>query len=312
MILFNKFLMHADVFPFPVALATLHSCCSLIFASCLQRLCPSLFPAYARMFGKNSELDNPVDLESQGFIYYRTIKSLLPFAPIAVCGAMCLVSGNSAYRYASVSFLQMVKESHIMFVYILMLLVGLERFKPRMAIVITFVAISAMVAVYGEVYFSWQGLALQLVSGLSGSCQIVLNNMLMSRSRMGKIDPLTLVFCTAPVMMLALLPANALFWDPSIILRLRQWLPYLACNAMLAFALQISAATLIWVTSGTGYALACVAKDLAIVAAAQTILRESFTLIQVFGFAGSISGMALYSAMKVFPEWSEASEKAST
>jgi len=302
MILCNKFLMRSDVFPFPVMLTSMHMVCSLSLAVSLQRLFPSLFPAYSRVFAKRcSELDIASN-ESQVDISSRTLSSLLPFAPIAVCGAICLVTGNSAYRYASVSFLQMVKESHIMFVYILMLVAGLEQLKLRMAAVIIFVAISAMVAVYGEVYFSWQGLILQLVSGLSGSGQIVLNNLLMTRSSMGKIDPLTLVLCTAPVMLIALIPANVFFWDARIPMLLRQWLPILACNAVLAFALQISAATLIWVTSGTGYALACVAKDLAIVAAAQLLFHESFTTIQVLGFAGSISGMVIYSGMKLFPE----------
>lgn len=305
MILFNKFLMRADVFPVPVTLASLHSLCSLCLAFCLHQVCPALFPAYTRVFGKRcSELESAYEGEASNLT--RPLSSLLPFLPIAACGALCLVTGNSAYRYASVSFLQMVKESHIMFVYILMLLAGLENFKPRMATIIVFVALSAMVAVYGEIYFSWQGLALQLVSGLAGSAQIVLNNILMSRSSMGKVDPLTLVFCTAPFMLLALLPANAFFWNASIPGLLRQWLPILACNALLAFALQISAATLIWVTSGTGYALVCVTKDLAIVAAAQVILHENFTLIQVFGFAGSISGMVIYSLMKLFPERFEA------
>lgn len=189
-----------------------------------------------------------------------------------------------------------------MFVYVLMLVAGLDSFKIRMACVIVFIACSAMVAVYGEVYFSWQGLLLQLFSGLSGSAQIVLNSLLMTRSSMGKVDPLTLVLCTAPVMLIALLPVNAFFWTSSIPALLRDWLPYIIGNALLAFLLQISAATLIWVTSATGYALACVAKDLAIVAAAQVLLHESFTIIQVMGFAGSISGMLIYSAMKLWPE----------
>jgi len=189
-----------------------------------------------------------------------------------------------------------------MFVYILMLLVGLEKFKLRLATVIMFVAACAMVAVYGEVYFSWQGLAFQLISGLSGSGQIVLNNLLMSKSSIGKIDPLTLVLCTAPVMLIALIPANALFWDARILPQLQHLLPFIIGNSILAFLLQVSAATLIWVTSGTGYALACVAKDLAIVACAQVLLHESFAMIQVLGFAGSISGMVVYSGMKLFPE----------
>lgn len=315
MILFNKFLMRDYVFPFPVALATLHMCCTLFLAFCLQRLCPSLFPAYSRIFGKQcSELEHSLACEGKASPMMQTMRStmnaLLPFAPIAICSATTLIAGNSAYRYASVSFLQMVKESHIMFVYILMLLAGLDKFKMRVALVIAFVSCSAMVAVYGEIYFSWQGLLLQLLSGLCGSSQIVLNNLLMSRSSMGKIDPLTLVFCTAPVMLVAMLPANFIFWNSSIVPLLRQWLPYIVGNALLAFALQISAATLIWVTSGTGYSLACVVKDLAIVAAAQVLLHESFTAVQVLGFAGSITGICIYSMMKLFPEmFAPASER---
>jgi drug/metabolite transporter (DMT)-like permease len=300
MILFNKFLMRAEVFPFPVALTSLHMLCALCLASILQSVCPVLFPAYPRLFGKSnmtSDIDGPVSGGIMG-----TLRAFLPFVPIALCGATCLICGNAAYRHANVAFLQMIKESHIMFVYMLMLLFGLEQLKARIALVITFVTCSAVVAVYGEIFFSWQGLVLQLVSGLAGSMQIVLNNLLMAGSSFGKVDPLTMVLCTAPVTLFAMLPVNVFFWDPRIVIQFRQLLPVLAANSVLAFGLQVSAATLIWLTSGTGYALACVAKDLTIVIAAGVVLQESFTWIQICGFAGSVAGMALYSAMKLAPE----------
>jgi len=302
MILFNKFLLRPEVFPFPVTLTSVHMAVSLSMGLCLQRLCPMLYPAYPRVFASASKNEDLESSQARGSVPYETMRALLPFAPIAVCGAISLVGGNAAYQYASVSFLQMVKESHIVFVYVLMMVAGLEAFKFRMAAVIVFITGSSMVAVYGEIFFSWQGLSLQLLSGFCASCQIVLNNFLMTRSSVGKIDPLTLVLCTAPVMLVVLLPMNVLAWDARIPGLMRQWLPYLAGNALLAVGLQISAATLIWVCSGTGYALATVAKDLAIVAAAQVLLHESFTIVQVMGFAGSISGMVTYSAMKLYPE----------
>merc|ERR1719491_2937460 len=101
MILFNKFLMRSDAFPFPVALTSLHMVCSFSLALCLQRVCPALFPSVAQVFGKKTEVGS----------ISQMIQPFLPFAPIALCGVVCLVCGNSAYRYASVSFLQMVKES---------------------------------------------------------------------------------------------------------------------------------------------------------------------------------------------------------
>lgn len=310
MILFNKYLMRPDVFPFPVTLTTLHMVCSLCFGLTLQRAAPGLFPAYSQVFANRcSQSEQPLVQDGQARQFTQTLQALLPFAPIAACGAVCLVAGNAAYKHASVSFLQVVKESHVMFVYILTLLVGLEKFKLRTAAVLIFVTCSAMVAVYGEIYFSWHGLSLQLVAGLAGSGQIVLNSLLMTRSSCGKIDPLTLVLCTAPVMIIALIPANFLAWDSSIPGLLRQWAPYLASNALLAFALQVSAATLIWLATGTGYALACVTKDLVIVAAAQMILHERFTAIQIIGFGGSVGGLCVYTGMKLFPEMFEPAGK---
>lgn len=311
MILFNKQLMRPTAFPFPVTLTTLHMVVSLCLGLSLQRAAPQLFPAYSRVFVKRCSEPEFQPLVQDGLIkqFTQTLHALLPFVPIAACGAICLVAGNAAYKHASVSFLQVVKESHVMFVYILMLLAGLEKFKLRMASVLLFVTCAAMVAVYGEIYFSWHGLSLQLVAGFAGSMQIVLNSLLMTKSSFGKVDPLTLVLCTAPVMIIALIPANFLTWDSSIPDLLRQWAPYLACNALLAFALQVSAATLIWLATGTGYALACVTKDLVIVAAAQVILHESFTLIQIAGFSGSVGGLCVYTGMKLFPEMFEHAEK---
>jgi|ERR1712216_850573 len=143
-------------------------------------LAPKTFSSSDEYKGKSdaskacADPDRVVHSKGELSQFTLVLKALLPFAPTAACGTLGLVTGNSAYRYSSVSFLQMVKESHIMFVYILMLVVGLDKFKIRMAIVIGFVAVCAMVAVFGEVRFSWFGLSLQLVAGLAGSGQIVL------------------------------------------------------------------------------------------------------------------------------------------
>lgn len=313
MIMYNKFMMKRDVFPFAVTLTSIHQLSSLMLAMVLRQIAPSLFPSVPIVFGQVGA-QKLVDGElvfGQGFLEFQSqtlmdrfkelLYALLPFSSIAVCGAVSLVAGNSAYQHASVAFLQMVKESQIVFVYMFMLVAGLEIFRFRLAMVLAGVAVSATVAVCGEVYFSRTGLTLQVVAGVCGSAQIVLNNHLMSQSAGPKIDPLTMVMCTAPCMLVVLLPANFLFWDPEIPFLALEWAPYIISNAMLAFALQVATAMLIKSVSGTGFALACVAKDLAIVAAAAFLLHEHLSFLQVCGFAGSIIGMSLYSAMKIYP-----------
>lgn len=291
MILFNKFLMHPDRFPFASCLTTLHMVNALFLSSVLHRLAPSLFPTYNTVWDK-----------CQGDVR-SVIATLMPFSVIAVCGAMSLVAGNTAYQYTSVAFLQMIKESHIIFVYSLMVVFGLETLRARTVCVLVFIAISAALAVYGEIHFSLYGLCLQLFSGLSGSAQIVLSNRLMSKSGGPKLDPLTMVFCTSPTMLMALMPANLMFWNPLIPERARAMWPYLIANMFLAFLLQVVTAMTIRGISATGHALASVLKDLAIVTSAAVILHESLGTIQIFGFAGTITGIGIYSLMKLFPEY---------
>mmetsp|Transcript_94766 Transcript_94766/g.187752 ORF Transcript_94766/g.187752 Transcript_94766/m.187752 type:complete len:348 (-) Transcript_94766:46-1089(-) len=291
MILFNKALMREDRFPFPVFLTTLHMAGSLTLSLLLRSIAPSFFPSASSVF-RGSELPGASTEK----------KSLRPFVPIALCGALCLVAGNWAYKVATVSFLQMVKESHIIIVYTLMVLFGLDTLRFKSTLTLIFVAICSMVAVSAQVSLSIPGLVLQTVCGVFGSLQLVLTNMMMARSGKGKIDPMTMVLCTAPVMLAFLLPANVLFWDPLIPERLHLLWRYIACNMVLAFTLQVTIAVTVRSLSATGFSLASILKDLGIVFAASCVLGEHLTSLQLGGFLGSIVGIGLYSAMKIFPE----------
>jgi len=298
MILFNKALMHEHRFPFPVFLTTLHMVGALGMSLFMYQFAPALFPSAPQVFSEPPELD---DTENIG-LHYRIMAALKPFCSIAGCGAMSLVTSNWAYRVAPVSFLQMVKESHIIIVYALMVLFGLDRLRFKNTMTLVFVAICSMVAVSAQVSLSISGLVLQTICGIFGSLQLVLTNLMMSRSGKGKIDPMTMVLCTAPVMLAFLLPANIIFWDPRIMEQLHLLWRYIACNMALAFTLQVTIAVTVRSLSATGFSLASILKDLGIVFAASCVLGENLSTLQICGFLGSIFGIGLYSLMKLFPE----------
>jgi len=299
MICFNKFLMTADRFPFAAQLTTIHMITSWVLASALRAFIPAFFPSASTVFGENG------DAEKDKVFLIVQFHRFKPFIPIACCGAVSLVAGNTAYQYASVAFLQMVKESHIVFVYGLMVFYGLDRLRLRNVMVIIFVAVMASLAVYGELHFSATGLSLQMCAGFAGSLQIVLSNKLMAQSKGPKIDPMTMVLCIAPVTLCVMLPVNVGFWNPVIPERAVVWWRFLVLNALLAFALQVVTAIAIRELSGTGQALASVLKDLCIIGAASLILHENLAMLQYIGFAGAVSGMFLYSIMKLCPHWFE-------
>lgn len=295
LILFNKYMMHRDRFPFAVCLTTLHMLVAFVLASLLRLAAPSLFPSAGALFevGGAAGVRKPSPMAQ--------LFNLWPFLPVGACCATSVVSANSAYQYASVSFLQMVKESVVLWVYLLGVLVGLERFQLCHLAVLGFVTCSAALAVCSELDFRWLGLLLQLLSSLTQALQAVIMNHLMTRGRGLKVDPLSMVLGSSPVVLALLLPSSCMLWDSAVISRFLLWWPVLAANALAAFALQVVNAVTIRELSATGLALAAVLKDLAIVASAAAVLHERLAPAQVAGFAGAVCGVALYSALRLRP-----------
>lgn len=294
MIIVNKMLMQKDHFPYASCLVMMHMCGAFVLASLLLAVRPACFPSAPEVFGKWSGA-------SPGR-YLDYARPFLPFVPIGMCGALAFVTSNMAYAYASVSFLQIMKEAHVVIVYGLSVLVGLDTLRFRNVVVLTMIVFSASVAIYGEIHFVWKGFWLQLISGMSECVRIVATNVMMSKAG-SKVDPLTMVLCTAPPTMLALAPAVIARWDPLIPLRaVRMW-PQLCVSVLLAFLLQVSIAMAIRGLSGTGLALSSVMKDLVIVVSSCVFLHEYLTTVQIIGFLFAVLGIGIYSAMKQFPEW---------
>eukprot|EP00971_Amphidinium_carterae_P195111 3871830-Amphidinium_carterae.1 len=106
----------------------------------------------------------------------------------------------------------------------------------------------------------------------------------MSRQSGPRLDPMTTVLCTAPMMLLYLVPASLLVSDSSVLVQAREWWPFLLANMGLAFLLQIASNVTIRGLSATGHALASVMKDVCIVASAGLIMHENLSLMQIVGF----------------------------
>eukprot|EP00971_Amphidinium_carterae_P230669 4577579-Amphidinium_carterae.1 len=133
MICFNKYLISKDRFPFATVLTTLHMVNSLTMSTLCYYFFPAMFPSAHFVFGEKGKRK---ELREIGV-------ALMPFSLIALAGAVSLVSSNTAYKYSSVAFLQMVKESHIIFVYTMMVIVGLDQLRLRNCAILFFIAASA-------------------------------------------------------------------------------------------------------------------------------------------------------------------------
>jgi len=275
----NKWLMAPDRFPYPCALTINHMIMSTFLANSLRFVKPQLFPAY-----ENIRI---------------TPRFLLQFVAIGVPFAASLVCSNWAYKYLSVSFLQIMKQSNIVTIYCFSVIAGLEALRRCNVILLAMILAGAILAVKGELHFVMTGFILQVISSLCEATKVIIQSVLMTGQ--GKLDSLTMVLFMAPACLVAgIAPLFIIEGDKLAEMQvnfLKIW-PVLLGNAMLAFTLNCTVAQCIKQLSAVGYLLCGIVKDICIIATSTWFLDESLSNMQKFGFSMALTGVGLYSLYK--------------
>jgi len=291
---FNKWLMHSHRFPFAVPLVLIHMCFCFCFAMLLRLVMPWLFPSLT------SETERiAVDRD---FV----LKGLLP---IGVVFAASLVLGNAAYMKLSLSFLQMLKETNLIWTYLLALVFAVEVFKWTSVKLIIVSLVAMALTIKGELNFVFAGLAMQGGAILCEAVRIVLQATLLSGK---KLDPLSYVLCISPIcgvllgflaLILLHLPAEYAMEGMTMpsSAQLRLWAPWLIADSLLAFCLNVSIAALIKYSGPMTYLMCQLLKDVLAVLGGVLALQEAVTYMQFVGFTLQILVVFLWSMAKTFP-----------
>jgi hypothetical protein len=275
----NKYLMVAGRYPYPIMLTSGHMVMSVILANILKFFCPSLFPAAASI--------------------KVTPRFCMKFLPVGIPFAMSLVCGNWAYKYLSVSFLQIMKQSNVVTIYILSAIVGLEAMKRTSSVILLGVLAGAFLGIKGELHFVWFGFFMQTASSLSEAIKVIMQSFLMSGE--SRLDPLTMVLFMAPACLLANLIPLYVIEGPrfhEIATSFQAMWPAILINQLMAFVLNVTVAQCIKQLSAVGYLLAGIVKDICIIATSTWLLGESLTSMQVAGFSLALLFVTLYSIYK--------------
>lgn len=228
--------------------------------------------------------------------------------PVSLFYVGQLVFSNTAYLHVTVAFLQMMKESNLVIVYMLSLMVGLERFRWRHVCVLVLVSIVTLATIKGEMHFSLLGFGLQGFSQLCESIKICLQGVLLSR-RGTKLDALTYVLLITPVTFIALgyLLLMLYAFPVSFIATpdwpdIEKWWPQILGNCLTAFALNVIAALFMKYSSPVAFILAGIVKDASIVLVDRVILQEPVTCLQGVCFVLQLLLILFWMLMKAFPE----------
>jgi len=278
---YNKFLMHADYFPYSVALTSLHMTGSFFFSGLLYLILgEKWFPSAPAV-------------KAQGFSLVRK------FIPLSVFFAVSICLSNEAYLYCSVPFLQMCKELNVVMVYVVGLILLVEKFNLQQSTILLIIMIGCCMSIHGEMRFSQFGFMCQIAGQTAEVCKIVLQQQIMQGF---KVDPLTMVMVMSPLCLITLLSGLYFFWEPGIIAHAQEHWLHLVLNCSNAFALNVAVANLIKHASGVSFVLAGVVKDVCIVVAAASLFGAHITYIQGLGFSIAVLGVGAHSIIRSMPD----------
>jgi len=281
MILFNKVLLTTWQFHYPFLLMVLHMSISTVFTQILVRT-SSLLP------GVNQGRVNIRDY------FFRIL-------PMAAFNAIGLVLGNSAYKWISLSYIQMIKACTPIPLLILSIITGSEKQSLALFIIVSTVSFGIILSSVGELHFSLIGFMIQFTAIISDSFRMIIMELFMKDL---KLDTLSLLYYTAPTTVV-LISIGFYFMESSIfdytILFNSQFCLIIFCNCCLAFILNIAAIHLLSSTSAMVIGISGPLKDMMLVFISFILFRDPITSIQLLGFSISLIGLYLYRAYKNDP-----------
>jgi drug/metabolite transporter (DMT)-like permease len=271
-ILYNNYIYNTLLFKFPVFLVTVHLTFATIGTRILQRT--------------TSLLDGTKDVNLTKDMFLRSI------LPIGLLFSGSLITGNKAYLFLSVAFIQMLKAFVPVSILIISFLFRIQEPNKRLALIVLMISGGVALASYGELKFDITGFFIQAASVVFESSRLVMIQVLLHNVKM---NPLVSLHYYAPVcaaINLCILPFTEGL-DP-----LREFYKVgplvLLSNAFLAFFLNIAAVFLVGVGGGLVLTLAGVLKDIILIFGSVLIFGTPITEIQVLGYGIALAGLIVF------------------
>ncbi|GLC45866.1 hypothetical protein PLESTB_001447500 [Pleodorina starrii] len=285
-IMVNKYVLAYAGFPFPIALTLTHMafCAGLAFL-----IIKAGFVA-------------PVNMDTR--TYCRNV------LPIAALFSGTLWLGNAAYLYLSVAFIQMLKATMPVTVFLTGVFLGTEKYSLMYALNMMVVAVGVGTASYGELNFNLVGAIFQAGSIVTESFRLCLIQLLLQASGI-KLNPVTTLYYVAPACFAFLcIPFTFLELprmlrpdtDPATAAVTEEaGLPvgWLMLSAVSAFALNMSVFVLIGRSSALTMNIAGVLKDWLLIMLSVVLYQSPVAGLQLFGYGIAFLGVCWYNYQKL-------------
>jgi len=220
--------------------------------------------------------------------------------PIGCFFAVMLYGSNKAYMYCSVAFLQFMKETNVVLVFLLSALAGLQTVNRQRLVVIVWVISGSSLCVSGELHFALTGFIFQLVSQFAECFRAVIAELVLTGSDY-KLDSLSYAFFVSPICLAVLFIGNVVTWKNEILTDTAAMWYLLLPNACLAVCLNITIAQVIKETSAVGFMITGMVKDVVLVCFSSAVFHDTIRRQQWLAFMVTLSGVLFWSYMKIDP-----------
>ncbi|XP_052140636.1 probable sugar phosphate/phosphate translocator At2g25520 [Oryza glaberrima] len=281
-IVYNKYILDPKMYnwPFPISLTMVH-----------MAFCSSLAVALVRLL-RVVELPSSPAMTPQ--LYTSSV------LPIGALYSLSLWFSNSAYIYLSVSFIQMLKALMPVAVYSIGVLFKKENFKSSAMLNMLSISFGVAIAAYGEARFDARGVALQLAAVAFEATRLVLIQILLT-SKGISLNPITSLYYVAPCC-LAFLVIPWAFVELPRLRAVGTFQPdffIFGTNSLCAFALNLAVFLLVGKTSALTMNVAGVVKDWLLIAFSWSVIRDTVTPINLFGYGIAFLGVGYYNHVKL-------------
>nr|XP_043627123.1 probable sugar phosphate/phosphate translocator At5g25400 [Erigeron canadensis] len=278
-IVYNKFILDRKMYnwPFPISLTMIH----MGFCSSLAYILVTIL-----------QVVEPVQMTRD--VYLKSV------VPIGLLYSISLWLSNSAYIYLSVSFIQMLKALMPVAVYSIGVLFKKEPFKSQTMSNMLSISFGVAIAAYGEAKFNAWGVMLQLGAVVFEATRLVLIQILMT-SKGITFNPITSLYYVAPCCLVFL----SVPWMVVELPVLRETSSFqfdfvvFGTNSFCAFALNLAVFLLVGKTSALTMNVAGVVKDWLLIAFSWSVIKNTVTLINLFGYGIAFLGVAYYNHAKL-------------
>ncbi|KAG6411226.1 hypothetical protein SASPL_129304 [Salvia splendens] len=278
-IIYNKYILDRKLYnwPYPISLTMIH----MAFCSSLAFLLVRVFKAV-----------DPVTMSWD--LYLKSV------VPIGLLYSLSLWLSNSAYIFLSVSFIQMLKALMPVAVYTIGVLLKKDAYKSETMTNMISISIGVGIAAYGEAKFDSWGVLLQLGAVVFEATRLVMIQILLT-SKGITLNPITSLYYVAPCCLAFLfipwifvefpiLKENSSFHFDYVIF---------GSNSLCAFALNLAVFLLVGKTSALTMNVAGVVKDWLLIAFSWSVIKDTVTPINLFGYGLAFLGVGYYNHAKL-------------